>query len=99
MLFSLCSTEIDENYAAVETSTTTTIAATTTTTTLLPSQERAKEINIDRTPRRGVIRTNPNKYISTIYKCLPKKFIFPKLRVFYFKLAVWFYRFKDKFNI
>ena len=68
MLFSLCSTEIDENYAAVETSTTTTIAATTTTTTLLPSQERAKEINIDRTPRRGVIRTNPNKYISTIYK-------------------------------
>ena len=37
--------------------------------------------------------------ISTIYKGLPKKFIFPQLRVFYFKLAVWFYRFKDKFNI
>ncbi len=37
--------------------------------------------------------------ISKIYKGLPKKFIFPKLRVFYFKLAVWFYRFKDKFNI
>ena len=37
--------------------------------------------------------------ISTIYKGLPKKFIFPQLRVIYFKLAVWFYRFKDKFNI
>ena len=37
--------------------------------------------------------------ISTIYKGLPKKFIFPQLRVFYFKLAVWFYRNKDKFNI
>ena len=37
--------------------------------------------------------------ISLIYKGLPKKFIFPQLRVFYFKLAVWFYRIKDKFNI
>ena len=37
--------------------------------------------------------------ISLIYKGLPKKFILPKLRVFYFKLAVWFYRIKDKFNI
>ena len=68
MLFSLCSNEIEEDTASLVTSTTTTIAATTTTTTLLPSQERAKEINIDRSPRRGVIRTSPSRYISTIYK-------------------------------
>ena len=37
--------------------------------------------------------------ISKIYKGLPKKFIFPKLRVFYFRLAVLFYNIKDKFNI
>ena len=37
--------------------------------------------------------------ISKIYKGLPKKFIFPKLRVFYFKLAVMFYNIKDKLNI
>ena len=37
--------------------------------------------------------------ISKIYKGLPKKFIFPKLRVFYFKLAVLFFNIKDKFNI
>jgi len=36
--------------------------------------------------------------ISRIYKGLPKKFIFPQLRTFYFRLAVWFYTFKDKFN-
>ena len=34
MLFSMCSTEIEENSATVEISTTTTIAATTTTTTI-----------------------------------------------------------------
>ena len=37
--------------------------------------------------------------ISKIYKGLPKKFIFPKLRILYFKLAVLFYNIKDKFNI
>ena len=37
--------------------------------------------------------------ISKIYKGLPKKFIFPRLRVFYFRLAVLFYNIKDKFNI
>ena len=37
--------------------------------------------------------------ISKIYKGLPKKFIFPKLRVFYFRLAVIFYNIKDKLNI
>ena len=37
--------------------------------------------------------------ISKIYKGLPKKFIFPQLRVFYFRLAVLFYNIKDKLNI
>jgi len=37
--------------------------------------------------------------ISNIYKGLPKKFIFPKLRIFYFRIAVFFYKIKDKFNI
>jgi glycine/D-amino acid oxidase-like deaminating enzyme len=37
--------------------------------------------------------------ISKIYKGLPKKFIFPRLRVFYFRLAVLFYNIKDKLNI
>ena len=37
--------------------------------------------------------------ISKIYKGLPNKFIFPKLRVFYFRLAVLFYNIKDKLNI
>ncbi len=37
--------------------------------------------------------------ISKIYKGLPKKFIFPKLRVFYFRLAVFFYNIKDRLNI
>jgi glycine/D-amino acid oxidase-like deaminating enzyme len=37
--------------------------------------------------------------ISKIYKGLPKKFIFPQLRAFYFRLAVWFYAIKDKLNI
>ena len=37
--------------------------------------------------------------ISIIYKGLPKKFIFPQLRTFYFRLAVWFYAIKDKLNI
>ena len=37
--------------------------------------------------------------ISKIYKGLPKKFIFPKLRVLYFRLAVLLYIIKDKLNI
>ena len=37
--------------------------------------------------------------ISKIYKGLPKKFLFPKLRIFYFKLAVLFFNIKDKLNI
>ena len=37
--------------------------------------------------------------ISKIYKGLPKKFIFPKLRILYFKLAVLFYNIKDKLKI
>ena len=37
--------------------------------------------------------------ISKIYKGLPKKFIFPQLRTFYFRLTVWFYAIKDKLNI
>ncbi len=37
--------------------------------------------------------------ISKIYKGLPKKFIFPKLRLLYFKMAVLFYSIKDKLNI
>ena len=37
--------------------------------------------------------------ISKIYKGLPKKFIFPQLRVLYFRLAVLFYNIKDKLNI
>ena len=37
--------------------------------------------------------------ISKIYKGLPEKFIFPQLRTFYFRLAVWFYAIKDKLNI
>ena len=39
-----------------------------------------------------------NLNISKIYKGLPKKFIFPKLRIFYFRLAVLFYNIKDRFN-
>ena len=45
-----------------------TTTSTTTTIFVQPSKERAKKIDIDRSPRRGVIRTSPNKYISTIYK-------------------------------
>ncbi len=37
--------------------------------------------------------------ISKIYKGLPKKFIFPRLRTFYFRLAVLFYNIKDRLNI
>ena len=37
--------------------------------------------------------------ISKIYTGLPKKFIFPKFRIFYFKLAVLFFNIKDKLNI
>ena len=37
--------------------------------------------------------------ISKIYKGLPKKFIFPNLRVLYFRLAVLFYNIKDRLNI
>ena len=37
--------------------------------------------------------------ISKVYKGLPKKFLFPKLRLLYFRFAVWMYAFKDKFNI
>src|SRR6056300_399309 len=37
--------------------------------------------------------------ISKIYKGLPKKFIFPQLRTFYFRLAVWFYAIKDRLKI
>ena len=37
--------------------------------------------------------------ISKIYKGLPKKFIFPRLRVLYFRLAVLLYIIKDKLNI
>ena len=40
-----------------------------------------------------------NLNISKIYKGLPKKFIFPKLRIFYFRLTVLFYNIKDKLNI
>ena len=40
-----------------------------------------------------------NLNISNIYKGLPKKFIFPKLRIFYFRLAVLFYNIKDRLNI
>ena len=40
-----------------------------------------------------------NLYISKVYKGLPKKFIFPKLRIFYFRLAILFYNIKDKLNI
>ncbi len=40
-----------------------------------------------------------NLNMSKIYKGLPKKFIFPKLRIFYFRLAVLFYNIKDKLNI
>ncbi len=40
-----------------------------------------------------------NLNISNIYKGLPKRFIFPKLRIFYFRLAVLFYNIKDKLNI
>lgn len=67
MLFSLCSNDIEENVETVETTSTTT-SIETTTTTLKPSQERAKEIDIDRSERRGVLRKSPAMYISTIYK-------------------------------
>ena len=40
-----------------------------------------------------------NLNISKVFKGLPKKFIFPKLRIFYFRLAVLFYNIKDKLNI
>ena len=40
-----------------------------------------------------------NLNISKVYKGLPKKFIFPKLRIFYFRLAVLLYNIKDKLNI
>jgi len=40
-----------------------------------------------------------NLNISKIYKGLPKKFIFPKFRIFYFRLAILFYNIKDKLNI
>ena len=67
MLFSLCSSDIEESVETVETTSTTT-SIETTTTTLKPSQERAKEIDIDRSERRGVLRKSPAMYISTIYK-------------------------------
>ena len=37
--------------------------------------------------------------ISKIYQGLPKKFIFPNLRLFYFRLAIWYYALRDKLNI
>ena len=37
--------------------------------------------------------------IANVYKGLPKKFIFPTLRVFYYRMIVWLYMLKDKFNI
>jgi glycine/D-amino acid oxidase-like deaminating enzyme len=37
--------------------------------------------------------------IADVYKGLPKKFIFPKLRVFYYRMIVWLYMLKDKLNI
>ena len=46
-----------------------------------------------------VFSNSKNLNISKIYKGLPKKFIFPKLRIFYFRLAVLFYNIKDKLNI
>ena len=69
MLFSMCSTEIEDE-STVEQLPTEVDATTTSTTTIFvqPSEERAKEIDIDRSPRRGVIRKSTNRYISTIYK-------------------------------
>ena len=46
-----------------------------------------------------VLSNSKELNISKIYKGLPKKFIFPQLRTFYFRLAVWFYAIKDRFNI
>ena len=40
-----------------------------------------------------------NTPVSSYWKGLPKKFIFPQLRIFYFRLAMWFYAIKDKLNI
>jgi hypothetical protein len=45
-----------------------TTTSTTTTIFVQPSEARAKEIDIDRSARRGVIRKSTNRYISTIYK-------------------------------
>jgi len=68
--FSVCSTEIEDENSTEEISTVVNNTSTSTTTTIFiqPSEERAKEIDIDRSPRRGVIRTTPARYISTIYK-------------------------------
>jgi len=66
LLVSCTSIESDIEETVETTSTTTSIE--TTSTTLKPSQERAKEIDIDRSERRGVLRKSPAMYISTIYK-------------------------------
>ena len=72
MLFSLCSSEVEEDLETVNNLSNSEVASdkltTTTTEFIQPSQKIAKDIEIDRSPRRGVIRTTPTKYISTIYK-------------------------------
>ena len=68
--FSMCSTEIEGESTAEQLPTE--VDATTTQQQQLflcnQVEERAKEIDIDRSPRRGIIRKSTNRYISTIYK-------------------------------
>ena len=63
ILFSMCSTEIDDENTVDQLSTEVDATTTSTTTTIFvqPSEARAKEIDIDRSPRRGVIRKSTNR--------------------------------------
>ncbi len=45
-----------------------------------------------------IVSNSKELQISEIYKGLPNKFLFPKLRLFYLKLALAYYKFIDKYN-
>ena len=69
VLLLISCTSIESDVETTKTSVSSSENTTTTTTIYVqPSQEIAKEIEIDRSPRRGVIRKNTSRYISTIYK-------------------------------
>ena len=44
-----------------------------------------------------IVSNSKDLNISKIYKGLPSKFLFPKLRLFYLRLALAYYKYKDKY--